>query len=185
MYYYLNGLPLELLTLELLGRRRLGRLRGGGWQGLQRREGGACPRGLWPGRRVGWNISALRLAQQSGSAVAVHSHRVHLGPGVRVCHEAGPGLTGGGKNRGTLVKPVRVLLHVLGQVGLLGVALAAVRADVGLDVLRVLVLGDVLQERGLLGEALVAGVALVGLVRLVAPRVGLQVRQLGERLRAA
>ena len=50
---------------------------------------------------------------------------------------------------------------------------------------RIAMLGDVLQEGGLVREALVAGVALVGLVRLVAPRVGLQVGQLGERFRAA
>ena len=45
-------------------------------------------------------------------------------------------------------------------------------------------LGDVLQQGGLVCEALVAGVALVRLVSLVAARVGLQVRQLGEGLRA-
>ena len=46
-------------------------------------------------------------------------------------------------------------------------------------------LGYMLQQGVLVGEALVAGVALVGFVRLVAPRVGLQVGQLGERLGAA
>ena len=50
--------------------------------------------------------------------------------------------------------------------------------------LGLLVLWDVLKERLFVGEALVAGVALVRLVSLVASRVGLQVRQLGERLRA-
>ena len=78
-----------------------------------------------------------------------------------------------------------MLLHVLGQVGLLGVALPAVGADVCLQMLGLLVFGDVVKEGGLVMEALVAGVALVGLIRLVAPGVGLQVRQLGERLRAA
>ena len=47
---------------------------------------------------------------------------------------------------------------------------------------RLLVLRDVLKERLFVGEALVAGVALVRLVSLVAARVGLQGRQLGERL---
>ena len=66
----------------------------------------------------------------------------------------------------------------------LGVRLATVGADVSLNMFRIAMLGDVLQEGGLVREALVAGVALVRLVALVAPRVGLQVGQLGERLRA-
>ena len=74
---------------------------------------------------------------------------------------------------------------MLGKISLLGVALAAVGTNMCLKMLGLLVLGDVLQQGGLVREALVAGVALVGLVRLVAPRVGLQVGQLGERFRAA
>ena len=66
----------------------------------------------------------------------------------------------------------------------LGVRLATVGADVSLNMFRIAMLGDVLQKGGLVREALVAGVALVRLVALVAPRVGLQVGQLGERLRA-
>ena len=77
-----------------------------------------------------------------------------------------------------------MLLHVLRQVGLLSVTLATVGTDVRLQVLRLLVLGDVFEQGDLIVEALVAGVALVRLVSLVAPRVGLQVGQLGERLRA-
>jgi len=77
-----------------------------------------------------------------------------------------------------------VLLHVLRKVRFLGVRLATVGADVSLNMFRIAMLGDVLQEGGLVREALVAGVALVRLVALVAPRVGLQVGQLGERLRA-
>jgi hypothetical protein len=50
---------------------------------------------------------------------------------------------------------------VLGQVDFLGVALTAQLADVGLEVLGVLVLGDVIEERVLVPEALVARVALV------------------------
>ena len=46
-------------------------------------------------------------------------------------------------------------------------------------------LGYMLEQGLLVGKALVTGVALVGLVRLVAPGVGLQVGQLGERLGAA
>lgn len=75
-----------------------------------------------------------------------------------------------------------MLLHVLAQVGLLRVALAAVLADVRLEVFAFLVLGDVLQEGRFVAETLVAGVALVGLVGLVAPRVRLEVAELGEGL---
>lgn len=48
--------------------------------------------------------------------------------------------------RRPLVRPLGVLLHMLSEVSLLGVRLAAVLADVGLQVLRLLVLGYVLQE---------------------------------------
>lgn len=79
----------------------------------------------------------------------------------------------GTDDRRSLVGPLRVFLHVLGQVGLLRVALAAVLADVRLKVLRFLVLRYVLEQAGLVGEALVAGVTLVRLVGLVAPGVAL------------
>ena len=65
------------------------------------------------------------------------------------------------------------------------VAFSAVGTDISLDMLGLLVLGDVLQEGGLVGEALVAGLTLVRLVRLVTPRVALQVGQLREGLGAA
>jgi len=124
---------------------------------------------------------------------------IHLGPVVRGCGGCGCGgrlrvrgrrgggsggggrgvvLAGDSRARGDgrpLVLPVGVLLHVLGQVGLLRVALSAVLTDVRLEVFALLVLGDVFEEGGLVGEALVAGVALVRLVRLVAPGVRLQV----------
>ena len=90
-----------------------------------------------------------------------------------------------GHNRRPLVCPISVLLHVFRQVRLLSVTLATVGTDVRLQVLGLLVLGDVLKQGYLVVEALVAGVALVRLVSLVASRVGLQVRQLGERLRAS
>ena len=89
-----------------------------------------------------------------------------------------------GNNRRPLVCPISVLLHVLCQVRLLSVTLATVGTDVRLQVLGLLVLGDMLEQRYLVVEALVAGVALVRLVSLVAARVGLQVGQLGEGLRA-
>ena len=74
---------------------------------------------------------------------------------------------------------------MLGQVGLLCVALTAVRTDVSLQVFGLLVLRDVVEEGGLVVETFVAGVALVGLVSLMTPGVGLQVGQLGEGLGAA
>ena len=77
-----------------------------------------------------------------------------------------------------------MLLHVLRQVGLLRVGLAAKLADVRLQVLRLLVLGNVVEEAGLVGEALVAAVALEGLVRLVGAAVRLEVGQLREGLGA-
>lgn len=91
----------------------------------------------------------------------------------------------GADDRRSLIGPLCVLLHVLGQIGLLRVTLAAVLADVRLQVLRLLVLRYVLEQTRLVGEALVARVTLVRLVRLVASRMALQVAQLAERLRAA
>jgi len=73
---------------------------------------------------------------------------------------------------------------MLGQVGLLGVALPTVGADVGFKMLRLLMLGDMLKQGGFVMETFVAGVALVGFIRLVAPGVGLQVGQLRERFSA-
>ena len=104
---------------------------------------------------------------------------VHLGPIQVLGH-----VRRSRNNRRSLVRSISVLLHVLRKIRLLSVTLATVGADVCLYMLRLLVLGDVLEEGLLVGEALVAGVALVRLVSLVAPRVGLQVGQLGERLRA-
>ena len=104
---------------------------------------------------------------------------VHLGPIQVLGH-----VRRSRNNRRSLVRSIGVLLHVLRKIRLLSVTLATVGADVCLYMLRLLVLGDVLEEGLLVGEALVAGVALVRLVSLVAPRVGLQVGQLGERLRA-
>ena len=86
----------------------------------------------------------------------------------------------GEESAGPLLRPVAVLLHVLGQVGFLGVTLPAELADVGLEVFRLLVFGNVVEQGVLVDEALVAGVALVGLVRLVASGVRLEVGELRE-----
>lgn len=83
-------------------------------------------------------------------------------------------------DRWPLVRSLGVLLHVLGKVGFLGVGLATVLADMGLQMLRFFVLGNMLQQRWLIGETLVARVALEGFVRLVAPGVRLEIRQLGK-----
>lgn len=77
-----------------------------------------------------------------------------------------------------------MFLHVLAQVGLLGVALAAVLTNVRLEVFALLVFGDVFQKGGFVAETLVARVALVGLVGLMTPRVRLEVTELGEGLLA-
>lgn len=73
-----------------------------------------------------------------------------------------------------------MLLHVLGQVRLLRVALAAELADVSFQMFGLFVLRDVVEECVLVDETLVAGVALVRLVRLVASGVGLEVGELRE-----
>ena len=73
-----------------------------------------------------------------------------------------------------------MLLHVLGQVRLLCVALAAELADVSFQMFGLFVLRDVVEECVLVDETLVAGVALVRLVRLVASGVGLEVGELRE-----
>lgn len=74
---------------------------------------------------------------------------------------------GDADDRRSLVCTLRMFLHVLSEVRLLSVALAAVLTDVSLEMLALLVLGDVLQQTGLVREALIAGVALVRFVGLV------------------
>lgn len=54
-----------------------------------------------------------------------------------------------------------------------------------LQVLGLAVLGDVLEQRRLIGEALVTGVAFERLVRLVTPRVRLEIGELREGLQTA
>jgi len=124
-----------------------------------------------------WVHQALAVWIQS--LMALVETGVHLGPIQVLGH-----VRRSRNNRRSLVRSISVLLHVLRKIRLLSVTLATVGADVCLYMLRLLVLGDVLEEGLLVGEALVAGVALVRLVSLVAPRVGLQVGQLGEGLRA-
>ena len=142
------------------------------------------------GVKPAWIVVA-RVRQPLLHQLRVVAVAVHLGPVVIGRAAQRPHARGGRvvrphrHDRRPLVAPVRVLLHVLGQVGLLCVRLATVGTDVCLQMLGLLVLGNVLQQRGLVVEALVAGVTLVGLVSLVAAGVGLQVGQLGERLGAA
>lgn len=87
-----------------------------------------------------------------------------------------------GHNWRSFVRSLAVLLHVLGQIRLLGVRFAAVLADVRLQVLRLAMLGNVLEQGGFIGKTLVAGITFEWLVGLVAPRVRLQVGKLGECL---
>ena len=77
-----------------------------------------------------------------------------------------------------------VLLHVFGQVRLLRVRLAAIVANVCLEVFGFFVLGYVLEQGRLVLEALVARVTFVRLVRLMGSRMRLQVAQLTEGLGA-
>lgn len=91
----------------------------------------------------------------------VGGHRVYRRPEARA------------DDRWSLVRPLRVLLHMLRQIGLLGVTLTAVLADVRFQVLRLLVLRYVLEQTRLVGEALVTGVTLVRLVGLVASGMAL------------
>merc|ERR1719266_495382 len=119
------------------------------------------------------------LAIRIQPLVALVKTWIHLWPIQVLGH-----VRGSCNDRRALVRPVSVLLHVLRKIRLLSVTLSTVGADVCLYMFRLLVLRDVLKERLFVGEALVAGVALVRLVSLVAARVGLQVRQLGEGLRA-
>lgn len=67
---------------------------------------------------------------------------VHLWPVEILSHAPGRARNDGGP----LVCPVRMLLHVLGKIGFLCVALATVGTDVCLYMLRLLVLWDVLKQ---------------------------------------
>ena len=66
----------------------------------------------------------------------------------------------------------------------LRVALPTVGTNVCLNMLRLLMLGYVVEQGLLVSKTFIAGVTLVGLVRLMTPRVRLQVGQLGEGLGA-
>ena len=77
---------------------------------------------------------------------------------------------------------LRMLLHMLRQIGLLGVGLATKVTNMRLEMFGLLVLGDVVQEGGFVGEALVAGVTLVRFVRLMTTGMGLKVGELREGL---
>lgn len=78
-----------------------------------------------------------------------------------------------------------MLLQVLLQICLLGVRFAAQITNVGLQVFRIFVFWYVLEQSHLVGETLVARVAFEGFVRLMATRMGLQIRELGKGLRTA
>lgn len=91
----------------------------------------------------------------------VSGHRMYRRPEARA------------DDRRSLIRSLCVLLHMLRQIGLLGVTLTAVLADVRFQVLRFLVLRYVLEKTWLIGEALVTGVTLVRLVGLVASRMTL------------
>ena len=66
----------------------------------------------------------------------------------------------------------------------LSVALATVRTNVCLDVLRFFVLGNMFQESSFISETFVATLTFVWFVRLMTSTVGLKVGELGEGLGA-
>ena len=66
-----------------------------------------------------------------------------------------------------LVWSFSMFLHMLLQISLLGVAFAAILANVGLEMFALLMFGNVLQEGGLVRKALVTRVTLVWLVSLM------------------
>ena len=70
------------------------------------------------------------LAVRVQPVVALVQRGVHLGPVQVLGH-----VRGAGDDGRSLVRPVRVLLHVLCKVGLLCVALATVGTDVRIQVL--------------------------------------------------
>lgn len=69
-----------------------------------------------------------------------------------------------------------MFIHMLTKIRLLCVTLAAILADVRLQMLGLLVLGDMFQQILFVREAFITGVAFKGLVGLVAPAVALKVR---------
>lgn len=161
------------------GRGRTGAGRSTGVQVTARLHGIAGRRVATVGARAA--LHAILLLLVDGLHQVVGRVRRHLAP-VR------PVLQGHAwyaDDRRPLVHPLGVLLHVLGQVRLLRVRLAAVLAYVRLQVFGLLVFGYVLEQRLFVLEALVARVTLERFVRLVAPGVGLQVAQLRKRLSAA
>ena len=66
----------------------------------------------------------------------------------------------------------------------LGVGFSTVRTDVGLDMLRLLVLGNMFQQSSFISEAFVAALTFVRFVCLMTSAVRLEVRQLREGLGA-
>lgn len=116
------------------------------------------------------------MVRQSLVQVADHRVRANLGPVVVLMvggHRVYRRPEARADDRRSLVRSLRVLLHMLRQIGLLGVTLTAVLADVRFQVLRLLVLRYVLEQTRLVGEALVTGVTLVRLVGLVASGMAL------------
>ena len=92
---------------------------------------------------VPWVVKPRLVHQLMAVAVRIHLLPVVLTTGRRATSQTsqmahcrvGRVRRATSNNRRSFVGPVRVLLHVLGQVGLLGVALTTVRADVGFQVL--------------------------------------------------
>lgn len=78
-------------------------------------------------------------------------------------------LHGHSVERGALLEPIGMLLHVLRQVGLLRVGLATELANVRLEVFRFFVLGNVFEEAGLVSKTLVTTITFEWFVSLMRP----------------
>lgn len=79
-------------------------------------------------------------------------------------------------DRWPLISTLSMLIHMLTKIRLLRITLAAVLADVRLQMFGLLVLRDMFQQILFVSKAFVTGVALKGLVRLVAAAVALKIR---------
>lgn len=142
---------------------------------------------LW-GLLIRWRLLLLHYIRHVGCRIWAHFRPVRI---LATSHSRRDGCIGVEiqctttatcSDRWPLICSLGVLLHVLGEIGFLGVGFATVLTDVSLQMLGFLVLGNMLQQRGFIGETFVARVALEGFVRLVASRVRLEIRQLGKCL---